>query len=542
MRPSFRLPSVAMISVTRALVAVGFATADAATSSFASLGDLMEAGVLWSYAAIAVAYYVLAKRSWVFETRWLRPVHVLDWIAFALIVATSGGSASPYFPLFALVLFASSRALGVHRLLYTALGLALTFGAASLLAHWIGRVDAVASEPILARSIALLAIAYTGLGLSVGRLTPLKSHADAAQDHHLWADAPKLALAKAASLFGSKQAAIQWWDAERQICYTLDGAGKLDEIQCGTAIQWVAGVQAISVSGQCELRYQPAGHPVLVPPAASAYAMAGQLGTDELLQIGLEVGKVRMLVSLVPPQPMSEADIMQGCDILDGVEDLVDILRHAELVRLDVQTEERATLARNLHDSAIQSLASIRLHAASMKMLLADPANVKDQLKQLAAIDEIAGAEALSLRTLVSNLEPEALDSFAFSRTMEQLTATLARQWQIDCTLDGASQLGVCTIDGLRAADIAFVVREAVSNAVRHSEASKVTVRVDQLNGTLKISISDNGRHQPRPSERKRCLSRSVEKRMAHIGGAIEQLYGRNSSTLAVALPLGHAA
>jgi signal transduction histidine kinase len=278
---------------------------------------------------------------------------------------------------------------------------------------------------------------------------------------------------------------------------------------------------------------------VLRSASATASLIANRLGSDELLQIGMAVGKVRMMISLVPPQPMSEPDIMLGCDIKDAVEDLVDILRQAELVRLDTQAEERATLARNLHDSAIQSLASIRLHAASLKMLVRGAKGPEDLFKQIAAIDEIAGTEALSLRTLVSNLEPVALDSASFRRSMAQLTATLSRQWGIQCTLDKASRIGSCEIGGLRAADIAFVVREAVSNAVRHSEADNITVRVDQLEGVLKVSIRDNGRHQPRPSERATCVSRSVEKRMAHIGGVIERVYGRNSSTLAVALPLG---
>ncbi len=67
------------------------------------------------------------------------------------------------------------------------------------------------------------------------------------------------------------------------------------------------------------------------------------------------------------------------------------------------------------------------------------------------------------------------------------------------------------------------IVQEAVNNAVRHSGASKIQIRVAGGKGWLNLSITDNGRGLPPAEERSAGMGlRSMQYRAGMLAGSLE--------------------
>lgn len=161
----------------------------------------------------------------------------------------------------------------------------------------------------------------------------------------------------------------------------------------------------------------------------------------------------------------------------------------------DLLEEERRRIARELHDEFNSSLLSIRFRAAS---LLRDEGCRLDPKE----IDEIAPfiieeIERLydNARALLKRLRPEALDTLGLAGAIKAAVRTFNEN-QDACWLDleappeGLPQLSPkVSIAAYRA------VQEALSNVLKHSQASraKVSYRFDEGSRRITISASDNG-------------------------------------------------
>jgi signal transduction histidine kinase len=148
--------------------------------------------------------------------------------------------------------------------------------------------------------------------------------------------------------------------------------------------------------------------------------------------------------------------------------------------------EERARLARELHDAVSQRLFSIRAHARAAAVLVAkDPARAAGEL---AAIAELGAQAHGELRAVIDGLAPPELDGLAESLRRYALLAGRAHGIAI--------RLAACDVPGLdpRVQAAAFrVAQEALHNALRHSGASEISVSLSRSRRRVVLEISDNG-------------------------------------------------
>jgi signal transduction histidine kinase len=158
--------------------------------------------------------------------------------------------------------------------------------------------------------------------------------------------------------------------------------------------------------------------------------------------------------------------------------------------------EERLRLARDLHDSLLQTVAGSALQLLAARRLLdRDSASARKRLEDVQ--NQLERGE-LEMRTFISRLRPSSLSnavSAGLTSRLEELRSRIERQWEIKVKLqvhEGADDWP----DAL-ANEVYRIVQEGVLNAARHADASAIGVVVAAGEGGLQLEIVDDGRGFP---------------------------------------------
>jgi signal transduction histidine kinase len=186
---------------------------------------------------------------------------------------------------------------------------------------------------------------------------------------------------------------------------------------------------------------------------------------------------------------------------------------------LTAQEEERTRLARELHDTIGQSLTAIIMTTAAVENNL--PPDFLSGKKKLANVRDIARQALQELRNLIFNLRPETLDDLGLA---------LALRSQAKKHLEPAGIQTRFKVAGLKdrlpaEVEIAVfrVVQEAITNIVRHAQASAADISLTKENGRLIIRVEDDGvgfdtASLPRGDQKGWGL-RGMEERITMLGG-----------------------
>ena len=144
--------------------------------------------------------------------------------------------------------------------------------------------------------------------------------------------------------------------------------------------------------------------------------------------------------------------------------------------------EERRRLERDLHDGAQQRLVSLGVQLRRMQMSLPRGAEVLSPAFD-GIVDEV-GAAIGDLRQIAAGVRPARLDD-----GLSAALRDLARSAPVPVDVDVTGERVAASVE----AAAYFVACEALTNAVKHGSPSKVAVRAVRENGTLLVSVSDDG-------------------------------------------------
>jgi two-component system, NarL family, sensor histidine kinase UhpB len=207
---------------------------------------------------------------------------------------------------------------------------------------------------------------------------------------------------------------------------------------------------------------------------------------------------------------------------------------------IHLQDEERREIARDLHDEIGPFLFAIRagLGALARKARSAD-AGAARLAEDCAKIDAQIAALQQTNRRILGRLRPAALAEMGLADAIE----ALARGWretragvEIGLTLEGARG----AMDETTALTAYRVVQEGLTNAFRHSGASRIDVRLSRDERKLKVEVSDDGAGMPHVAAIGGGLGlRGMSERLDALGGT---LVARNNAaggaSLIAELPL----
>ena len=180
---------------------------------------------------------------------------------------------------------------------------------------------------------------------------------------------------------------------------------------------------------------------------------------------------------------------------------------------------ERNRLALELHDAVSQKLFAVVLEAEAAGTLLErDPAAARTRIAKLQALAQEAQDE---LRSLVFELRPPDLERDGLAGALRKHVELLRRLQQREIELDVCERLGP---DAARDGEVLRIAQEALQNALRHSGADRVAVRLHGENGALLLEVEDDGAgfDPDTPGLRSRRLGlTSMEERARRVGGRL---------------------
>jgi PAS domain S-box-containing protein len=166
-----------------------------------------------------------------------------------------------------------------------------------------------------------------------------------------------------------------------------------------------------------------------------------------------------------------------------------DKLKHLSRNILTNQEKERSMISRELHDELGQILTALRMDCVWLeKRLLELDAKASERTAIMrghidSTIDRV--------RHMAFQLRPGALDDLGLVEALESLLSDFERRTEMAFSFEAQE---VPELDNAQATAVYRIVQEALTNAVRHSGAKNIDVRVFSHNGSLEIEVEDNGR------------------------------------------------
>lgn len=159
--------------------------------------------------------------------------------------------------------------------------------------------------------------------------------------------------------------------------------------------------------------------------------------------------------------------------------------------------EERATIARELHDSIAQSLSCMKMQVSCLQMQgEALPENCRDLLSQ---IRNELNTSWVQLRELLTTFRLQ-LTEPGLRPALEASCLEYSARFGFTVKLD--YQLPPRLVPSHQAIHLLQIAREALSNALKHSHADDVVVTVVQNGKQVKLTVQDNGCGVPENAER----------------------------------------
>jgi two-component system, NarL family, sensor histidine kinase UhpB len=160
--------------------------------------------------------------------------------------------------------------------------------------------------------------------------------------------------------------------------------------------------------------------------------------------------------------------------------------RRTSSTALAAQEEERARVARDLHDEVNQSLTALllRLEASRVKA----PADLAHELAETKALANQAMEELLML---ARQLRPTALDDLGLKAALAGHVEELGRRARISAGFESQGDFSALPSDVQLV--VYRVAQEALSNAAQHSGADHVSVRLARAGDRVELTVADDG-------------------------------------------------
>ena len=294
----------------------------------------------------------------------------------------------------------------------------------------------------------------------------------------------------------STRATLDGWDNLRDILFTQVALFVLADLVVFWLVgYWLSPLEKIE-RGLRDI--EQGGHEVRLPPLPGKEA--GEMGRafNRMAQAVEENIQVR--------QSSAEAQAR-----LDAQREFTQLL-HARI------EEERAALARELHDELGQSLTAIRSIAKSM---MQHPDMAGGPLERHAQmLFDTAGMTSDAMRRMIPRLRPIQLEGMGLVDAVRDLL-TETQQNHPDVKFELSVGGSLPTLDDGLELSAYRIVQEAVTNVIRHSGATRALVNIGINDHTLQLTIADNGKGAVSLQREGHYGVRGMQERAAAYGGSV---------------------
>ena len=182
---------------------------------------------------------------------------------------------------------------------------------------------------------------------------------------------------------------------------------------------------------------------------------------------------------------------------------------------------ERGRWARELHDETLQELGALRI----MQENAARADSAEEARKYLAQANEQVERTVAGLQGLIAELRPAALDQIGVEAAIEALIERLASRSDLrfETDIDLAYERGDAASrpEPELEATIYRLVQEGLSNAIKHADASRARVAIEERDGLVTIRVEDDGNGFDMSSVKRGFGLTGMSERVEMAGGEI---------------------
>jgi signal transduction histidine kinase len=210
---------------------------------------------------------------------------------------------------------------------------------------------------------------------------------------------------------------------------------------------------------------------------------------------------------------------------------------------------ERVRVARDLHDSILQTLAGLGLQVAVARQLIGRDLSAAAQ--RLEEVQQQFERVEIEMRSFIRRLRPIGPEvSLERAEQLERRCETLQRrveaQWAV--VVDSEFDVSAAQLPDDLTDQVFLIVQEAVLNAARHADATSIHVKVHAVGPELRVEVSDDGKGFPfSGSYDLAALNASgrgpltLKERVAELHGELQLESGETGARVMITLPLAPA-
>jgi PAS domain S-box-containing protein len=194
-------------------------------------------------------------------------------------------------------------------------------------------------------------------------------------------------------------------------------------------------------------------------------------------------------------------------------------LRELSARVLEAREEEKALLARELHDELGQLLTALKMDLGWLRERLpADP----ELAARAAGMGELLDRTVGSTRRISADLRPLMLDDLGLADAAAWLAEDFAKRSGVACRIEVPEELP--ELSRAVATAVYRAVQESLTNIARHAGAANAWVVIGVADGTLSAEIEDDGRGiAPEDLAKSRSLGlKGMRERIAFLGGTLD--------------------
>jgi signal transduction histidine kinase len=210
-----------------------------------------------------------------------------------------------------------------------------------------------------------------------------------------------------------------------------------------------------------------------------------------------------------------------------------ELMRHTVIA----QEEERARIARELHDETAQVLTAFTLHLAALREALPRESRTVEQLSNLQSLSRQMSE---GIYRMVHDLRPAQLDDLGLIAALQWLGDEERRRsgLEVKLRIHGQRQ----RLDPLVETVLFRIAQEALVNVIRHAQASQAQVQLSFEREQVRVIVQDDGcgfdAENLRASGKPAWGLLGMEERATLLGGKVEirSAYGRGTQ-VSVTIP-----
>jgi signal transduction histidine kinase len=257
------------------------------------------------------------------------------------------------------------------------------------------------------------------------------------------------------------------------------------------------------------------------PGATPQYVMYGAVDRPLVMLAAVECGAILALGAWLVPRTIGvHARVLMGREADAKLVGRVEQLTQTRAVAVDTAAAELRRVERDLHDGAQARLVALGMSLRAAERLM--PTSPQAAMALVAEARESSSKALTELRDLVRGMYPPVLADRGLADAVQALALDTPVRTETDIDLPGRLELPV-------EAACYFAIAEALTNAVKHSGARLVQIRIRHAGRpepVLRIEVTDNGTGGADPANGSGL--QGVERRLATFDGI-----------LAVSSPLG---